>query len=353
MSRSGTPTLATALGANPEFFPYELDPVQRSVRFIRLTEQDYVRASFLDPRVLTANTLSRTLPLKEVESAVAASALTEACDFIFHIGHVGSTLLSRFLGSSRRVFALREPLILRTLTMQRVSPGEYPVGPAKAEFETRLATFIKLWSRTYHPGQRACIKATSFVSELAATILARSACPRAIFMYVRPESYLATILAGPNSRQEFKLFSSSRLERLQSRSFAMDMRLADLSEGETVAMGWLTEMTALAAAAECRPDQIMWLDFDRFLEEPAVSLSHVFSHLQISAEENEVMAILSGGEAQRYSKAQEFPYDADLRRSVLDQARHEHSEEIARGLRWLERLETKIPAVQEALELNR
>jgi hypothetical protein len=45
----------------------------------------------------------------------------------------------------------------------------------------------------------------------------------------------------------------------------------------------------------------------------------------------------------RYSKAPEHAYDAQLRRDVLDQARHEHADEISRGLAWLRSARTLPP----------
>ncbi len=71
----------------------------------------------------------------------------------------------------------------------------------------RLSTFLKLWSRTFAPGQRALIKATSYVSEMAAELLARPSAPRAIFMTVSAETYLATILGAEHSPRETREFA--------------------------------------------------------------------------------------------------------------------------------------------------
>ena len=80
------------------------------------------QASFLDARIFTRGQANRTLPWPEVESAIKASQLAEGCGFIFHIGHVGSTLLSRLVGAHRGAFSLREPAILRTFAQLKVSP---------------------------------------------------------------------------------------------------------------------------------------------------------------------------------------------------------------------------------------
>ena len=47
-----------------------------------------------------------------------------------------------------------------------------------------------------------------------------------------------------------------------------------MSEGETIAMNWATEMTALAAAGHG-----LWLDFDAFLDSPAEGLAATFAEV--------------------------------------------------------------------------
>jgi len=304
--------LTQALAASPELFPHSLDVEKGTVTLIRLSEQAYRQASFLDTRVLTPTTQSRALPWREL--AAAAEPLPEAADFIFHIGHVGSTLLARLLGAHPKVFALREPMILRTLAQT----DRYDHAPV-----------LKLLSRTFRPEQRALVKATSFVSEIAPKITARG--PRAIFMFVPAEIYLATILGGPNSRQEARVLGVARYSRLAARKPIAQ----PASEGELIAMSWACEMTALQAVPDT--DRILWLDFDRFLAEPEASLAQCFRHIGIDATETEIGAILAGPDMRTYSKAQEYDYDAKLRGAVLAQARAQHGTEIARGLAWLER----------------
>jgi hypothetical protein len=315
--------LAQALAASPELFPHALDVEKNTVSLIRLTEQAYRAASFLDARILTPQTMRRTVSLPEL--AAAAAPLPEACDFIFHIGHAGSTLLARLMGAHPKVFSLREPLALRTLAQSRIDGR--PLDDAT------LTALLKLWSRTFHPGQRALVKATSFVSEIARDILARPSAPKAIFMFTPAEIYLATILGGPNSRQEARMLGASRFARLQKRLGKAIAQPA--SEGELIAMSWACETTALKAAGT---DRVLWLDFDGFLADPQSSLAKCFAHIGTEATADQVRTILAGPDMRTYSKAQEYDYDAKLRTDVLNQARREHGAEIGRGIAWLERM---------------
>jgi hypothetical protein len=341
--------LASSLERSPELFPHAWDPQSDVVTLIRLTKADYEKASFLDDRALSPRTLSRTLPYPQLAQAVAAARIDEHCHFIFHIGHVGSTLLARLLGADGRLLALREPAILRTLVRLKIERASRPF--ADEEFEERLTLFLKLWSRTFEPGQTAFIKATSFVSELAPRLLARPSEPKALLLFVSPESYGATILAAGNAREEAKTLTEGRLNRLHKRIGREVWRLASLSEGEALAASWAAEMSALVEAHREAGKRTLPLDFDRFLENPDEQLARAFRHFDCKTTPKKIAAILAGPHMQRYSKAPEHAYSPELRRELLDEARKVHAAEIAKGLAWLERAAGETPIVGDCLKL--
>jgi hypothetical protein len=192
------------------------------------------------------------------------------------------------------------------------------------------------------------VKATSFVSELAASLMLRASNPKAVMMYVSPESYMATILGGPNSRQEAQMLAPNRLQRLHRRIGADAWQLASLSEGEILALSWACEMSALAQATNSGGSRVFRINFDQFLANPGPLLSALFRHFDIEATANEVRAIIEGPEMRRYSKAPEHGYDAALRRDVLNTARATHGTEIKRGLAWLDRAAEQYAAVRHA-----
>lgn len=350
--RGEAQVLAESLAGSPELFPYEIDVRRDSVTFIRLTRADYVSASFLDGRILTARSAGHTLSWREVAAAIQAAALAERCGYLFHIGHVGSTLLSRLIGAHRGAFGIREPVILRTFAQLSSEPGARPQSWSDADVEERLGGCLKLLSRTFETQQQPVVKATSFASELAADLLARAAKPKALLMHVAPESYLATILGGPNSRQEAKMLAPSRLHRLHRRIGRDVWPLASLSEGEMLALGWVCEMSALAQAKRIAGERALTVDFDRFLVRPAAHLLAVLRHFEIDAKPGEAEAIVAGPDMRRYSKAPQHAYDAGLRRDVLNEARATHGAEIRRGLVWLERAAGEFAPVREALGLT-
>ena len=246
------------LTALPALLPINLDESRRWLRCVEMAEDDYRAASFLDERMLEGRA-SHFVAMEEAERLVAR--LTGESDFIFHIGHVGSTLLSRLLGSGDRCFALREPAVLRALAT--TAPDERAVA---------LGVMLKLYARVWRSEQNSLVKVTSFVAEIAPEILGSAPTSRAILMFVAPQVFISGILAGEATRAELPRVTSARLARLAGH--VGEGRLSPpSSDGEMAAVGWACEICALARAAGEFPGRVLWFDFDRFLGDPPAGLA--------------------------------------------------------------------------------
>lgn len=320
----------------PEWLAFEHDPAGDRVTLLRLTEADYRSASFLDQRVLRPGA-----ELRQADWGALAppDGARRDADYIFHIGNVGSTLISRLLGELPQVFALREPLLLRGFA---AAPPD----------ETRFATLAALLSRTFWPEQRANVKATSFASELAPRLVRPGA--RALFLFASPDHYLENILAGENSWQTLQALSAARLARLQRRCPRLATDLSLMHDALRAALGWACEMTSLGTAAARLPEgSVMWLDFDTFLAAPADYISRIAAHFGYALAPGESEALCAGPIMHRYSKAPEYDYSPALRREILADARRRHAAPIRDALNWLARLESLYPAVAGAIRRAR
>jgi hypothetical protein len=326
---------ADELTRSPAWLP--LAPVgAEAVRLVRLDEAAYRAASFLDDRLLAAGHEQQSCTPATLEAA--AARLAPRAHYIFHTGHAGSTLISRLIGAHPGFFALREPALLRDIAAR-------PTGPTVLSLRAAQA----LLSRTWRADQRPVVKATSFVSELATVLLGGSERPAAILVCTQPLAYLQGILAGPNSRLECRQLAPMRLQRLWRRLEHSSWRPEPRSEGETIAMSWLCEMSALQEAARRFPSQVLWVDFDVFLGQPAVGLEAMFRALGVSLVPAEIETIVAGPLTRQYSKAPEHAYDAALRREVLESAEREHTLEIRRGLEWLRAAAARCAPIEQWL----
>lgn len=326
---------------SPAWLP--VDATAHGMSVVRLNEGDYRRASFLDQRLLALG-YERSLSNRETLGS-AAARLTPPPHYMFHTGHVGSTLISRLLGEHAAFFVVREPAMLRAIA----APPAGATGASAVDAggdALSLEVALALLGRTWRPEQRAVVKATSFVSEIAARALAAGTHPSAIFMFAQPLAYLQGIFAGAASRAETRHLAPMRLGRLARRIGGPNPHIDPRSEGESIAMSWACEMSALSEAAARFASRVLWVDFDAFLTEPASALEAIFHALGERPAAVEIERLLASPVMRQYSKAPEHAYDAALRRELLLEAGREHAAEIGRGMRWLERLTLQHPLLE-------
>jgi hypothetical protein len=311
-----------------------LDPASRQLRLVRMDAEAYRAASFLDDRILQGAADVRYIPWVAVAAATPSQARRDA-RWIFHIGHVGSTLVARLLGELDGILAVREPRTLRDIALLP--------QPERPGFTGLISP---LFSRTFGPGETALVKATSFVSEIAPELMGGTGA--ALFLFAQPRAYIEGILAGANSRQELHALYASRDLRMNGR-VALP-QVAEPQNAHLAAAAWACEMTALEAAAEAAGGQsVLWLDFDRMLQNISGALLRVAAFLDLPATKAQVQAIASGPLMRRYSKAPEYEYSPDLRRELLDEARRLHASEIDRALDLLNEAAEASPLLHRAL----
>jgi|tagenome__1003787_1003787.scaffolds.fasta_scaffold20947658_2 hypothetical protein len=310
-----------------------VDPKAGIVRLVEMDREAYRQVSFLDDRMFQRPW--NRLPVSWTVVEEAAGKITRNDGrWIFHISHVGSTLLARLLGEIPGVLSIREPRFLRDLV-------PIPAGE-RAKF---AATAQRLFARTFAPDELALVKTTSFVSEMAPELVPAQG--RALFLYVKPRNFLSSILAGPNSRRELYNRVEDREHRLLSREIALPPSRGD---ADLVAAAWAAEMTSLEVAADAMPDRhIGWMDFDEFLEDVQGGLATSVKVLGLAADSNRLTAIAQSPLIQRYSKAPQFEYSPALRREVIDGAIRRHGQEIDDALAMLDEAAEKSPLLARSL----
>ena len=331
MSSAPTPD---EIARDARWLAQALDPSAGVARLIAMDRDAYRAASFLDDRILQAPVDAQLVPWPTVQEAVSGNLRTDA-RWIFHIGHVGSTLVSRLLGEIDGVLAIREPRLLRDLALSPAAIRERYVTPS-----------IKLMSRTFAADETACVKATSFVSEIASELVTPG--ERALFMYASPRNYIASILAGENSVKELEMLAPSRALRISQRVPANGQ---PRTHAALAAIGWACEITSLEAAVDAMADRpIEWLDFDRMLENVEGELARTAGFFGFDAPADRIALIAQGPLMTRYSKALEYDYTPSLRRELIAQADRHHRADIDAALAMLEQAAQESPLLARALE---
>jgi hypothetical protein len=326
---SSAPT-AEEVSRDATWLAQALDPTEGLVRLVAMDDESYRIASFLDDRMLQTPIDAQIVSWTLVEEAMSDDLRSDA-RWIFHIGHVGSTLVSRLLGEIGGVLGVREPRLLRDLALAPVDIRHRYIEPVP-----------RLMSRTFSESEIACVKGTSFTSEIADSLVPPG--EHALLMYATPRNYVASILAGENSLKELHLLAGSRSRRLNSRGVYLPAQ----NDAEQAAAAWACEMTALEQAAEHMTDRrIEWADFDAMLRDMESTLRKIAEFFGFDTVR--VGEIAAGLLVTRYSKALEYDYSASLRRELIGEASERFSTDIDDALAMLQSAAEKSPLLARAL----
>jgi len=328
--------LLARLPMSPDSYVQKFDLISETGLLIQFDANAFRSASFLDDRILRPTTKGGWVALNRIVAAAQAIDGARPLHFIFHTGHVGSTLVSRLLDETRVVLSLREPLALRQLADAHDSLTSAQSLLGEHQFDALLDSFLRLWSRAYATDRCAIVKATSSAGRIAPTILAKRPTTRAIYLNLRAEPYLATLLAGANSPADLRGHAAERSRRLQNLGLADLAPVHLMSLGELAAMSWLAESWSRHdALAQCGA-RVLAIDFDAFLADVSGGMRRILSQFDLPQGQQFLANIGANPVLTRYAKAPEHAYTPALRAQVLSDSRIRNSEEIRRGLAWVE-----------------
>jgi hypothetical protein len=238
------------------------------------------------------------------------------------------------VGEIEGVLALREPRLLRDVAL----------APENVR-DRYVRSVPKLMSRTFAPDEFACVKATSFASEIAPQLVPLH--ERALFVYAQPRNYVATILAGENSVKELRSLEQMRAQRLSGRDITFRVLRND---AERAAAAWACEMTTLEAAEDAMPDRnVEWSDFDALLLDLPHEIGRIAAFFGLNVTDDRLQAIAASPLINRYSKDPSYAYSPDLRHQLIDQEFRLQGREIDSALAMLSDAAEKSPLLTRAL----
>jgi len=324
--------MTTAALDAPDFLPFKLDLVGRRVLWLRLDEAQRHEAAFLDDRAVPPNAEGGWAPLETLLSRRADG--TPPAHAIFHIGHCGSTLLSRLIDTWPDVQGLREPLPLRTLADAWPTLDEATSRLSPDEAEDTLRALWARWSLALPPHSRSVVKATSSCNGLVAPLLSEHPSMRVVLMDMPLRPYLATLLKSPNSVFDAASAAGERLRYLHHHGVATHLSLHQIPLHRQCALGWLAEQMRFEALDRGRHgDRVIRIDFDSLLAEPARELHRVAAHFGLDPSRvDDAVASPAWG---RYSKAQSHGYGREDRTHDLALSMRTYDTDISDAESWI------------------
>lgn len=334
------------LRESPDFLLQNLDFSRRHGLVVRVDEPAYRRAPFLDERLFTAHTQGVWFPLETLLASAGGLPPQRPPHYIFHVGHCGSTLISRLLGELPHMFSLREPLTLLALAMAQRELGA-PGAPFDADTWQRLLHMsLQLLSRTYRRDDRAVIKLTSAAANLAGMLLQHHSQSRALLLYLDLETWLATMLRAEAARENVRAYAGAWLADFNRLTGRDDLRLPALSDAQQAVINWLAGLLTMTHAAGRFPDRTYWVNFDAFLSAPEDELHAIAGFLGSHAPAETLRNLTRGPLMGAYAKNLAEQYDAAARQRELEASRRRCADEITTALRWAEKLCRSIQALE-------
>lgn len=349
MARLSLDQVRDGVLTDPSIYPQNFDLNREAMLFIRMTRGAFESASFLDDRILTPQSDMRWVRFAELAPWMQGAAPSRPLHFIFHAGHVGSTLISRLLDKAGGVLSLREPLALRSLANAADDAGAPYSLVSVAQVEILLRWCLALWARGDADTKAVVLKATSSAQRLAPALLHAAPNARAITMNLKLEPYLATLLSGENSYLDLRGHGPERYRRLTRLAAPPPAPLQAMSPGEMAAMAWLVETLTQLQTQRANAARVLALDFDTFLSAPADAMRSVCAHFGVEVSDAFIESVPKSPVLQRYSKAPEHAFTPEHRAQLLAQSRALHAGEIRKGLAWVDAMAQRVPAVASAL----
>lgn len=304
---------------------------------IDMTRASYEQSSFLDHRLVAPEGAQRRLvSFAELYQKVPA---VEDCEtrFIFHISHVGSTLISRAVGVAPNVLSLREPILLRWLSDIRGALAYPESRYTTAGYARALRTALGLLARKIDPADIVVVKASSFTNNLAEDILTLQPKSVAVGVYSCFEPFAANVLKGRGAWSDMVAQAPGRMKRLHAMLGRQPWQLAFMSTGELVALNWLTEMMTLARAGQRYPARFKWVNFDTFLSPAEPNVAAIAADLNVGWSKKADLNLQQKKVFSTYSKNTSENFDSASRDKIIADARQRSAVEIGKGLDWLKR----------------
>lgn len=337
---AATLSLFDSLFDNPALYLRTLDMTRGRVRFASMTEAAYARSPFLDRRLerISGREFGLDLP-RLIEVYRRLHPPRRAMHYLFHIGHCGSTLLSRMLGTLSGVLSLREPPPLLELAQQKRVLDRRDSVLDEAHWKEAFELTMSLLSRTFGTQDVAFVKPGSHANNLIGDLLGWHPDCRAVLLYIDIEPYLATMLRPHTRTETQQAVEDSRLGDFQA-LVGSEERL-ELNDARKAALVWLVQMRELAVAAATFSGRVLAVEFDGFLANSCVRLPEIAAFLSRGIDAQTLDRVLDPATTGQYSKLTGQPYDAQARERMLDESRRAYGSEIAAGIQWAESICTR------------
>ena len=277
--------------------------------FVRMDRAAYHRSIFLDARISPAPGQAMKVPAAALSKASPAPQPTS---WIFHMAHVGSTLLARALDDPGASLVLREPVALRQLALQPDDP--------------RLAIVAAMLGKRYRADAPTLVKANVPVNFLLPKLGALEPDAHAILLYLPLRDYLLAILRGDSHRDWLRKVTGFLAPFLGD--------LSSLADAERAAALWLAQVNAFADALGAMPNARA-LNAEMFFADPELVLNAAAKHLRLPIGPDAIAATVAGPLFSTNAKNPAVAFDNEQRVARRDDVERRIAAELEAAEEWI------------------
>lgn len=279
--------------------------------FVPMDRAAYHRSIFLDARISPAMGRAIAVP---VAAVARGSRAPQPTSWIFHMAHVGSTLLARALDDPGASLVLREPLALRQLAFE----------PSNE----RLAIVTAMLSKRYRADAPTLVKANVPVNFMIPRLAAIEPAANALLLYLPLGDYLLAILRSDSHRDW--------LRKVTSFLSAYVGDLSALSDAERGAALWLAQVNAFTAALATMVNARS-LNAELFFAHPEAVLNATAAHLGVPIAAARIAATVAGDLFSRNAKNPARAFDNTQRVAQLRDLEQRIAAELDAAEEWIAR----------------
>ena len=303
------------------WFPIDLD----ATGVFRLSLLDpgvFANATFHDIRLDIGHGIADSIPFQDVPELPRTAA------WLWHTSFCGSSLLSRMLQVPLKLFALREPWILRRLSDHAHAGGD--IAPW-----TRPA--LGLLSRPWETGGQVVIKPTHGALNISLRLMEAAPEARAILLTSDLQDFLISHLKKtPETLQRIPVLAE---RALAAGSFVRRLPAESLNPPSLLAaagLQWAAQRELACDLLDHTQGRCMPIDYKVLLEDPAECALRCADWLNLDIDRG-MLRRHATAVSQMHAKAPTRAYDAGMRNAETQLLAGHYQEDLEAASRWYER----------------
>ncbi len=316
---------------NPNHFLFHFDNEQAC--FVEMNRTLFNRSIFLDSRIKTLSQQVSPMRLGQLIDHIERREKTRpSISYIFHMAHVGSTLLARGLDIPGKNLVYREPQILRHLGVMAASKEQ--TTNFDHDWNSLLRLVTHMLSNSYGADQGVIVKANVPVNFVAGQLMDLRPDSPAIVLYSRLDNYLLSLMKTKDHQEWVYRIIEELSAGWEDVCGISTKERTSLSLPQAIACIWLSQISIFQGLLQNYP-QARSLDSETLFCHPAPTLEAAFKLIGQAFSGDELKSILNGQAFNRHSKNPGLVYNNQLRIVERDKVRSSLVQELSEAQAWV------------------